>query len=253
MIQDPLFYLAAIFAVMIAGISKGGFGGGIGVMAVPLMSLVIPPFQAAAIMLPILCVMDLASLKAFWKRWDNRNLRIMLPGAVLGIMVGFITYRWVSDDHLRVLIGIIAVAFALNYYMNKASNTATPTPARWSKGVFWSTISGFTSFSAHAGGPPMNLYLLPQRLDKTLFVGTTVVFFTVVNYVKLVPYALLGQFDTTNLMTALALSPVAIIGVYTGYWLHTRIPLAQFYRICYAFLIITGGRLLYQGASNLWF
>ncbi|MCH8550929.1 MAG: sulfite exporter TauE/SafE family protein [Natronospirillum sp.] len=253
MIQEPLFYLSAFFAVMIAGISKGGFGGGVGVMAVPLMALVIPPFQAAAIMLPILCIMDLAGLKAFWKKWDNRNILIMIPGSVLGILIAFLTYRWVSDDHLRILIGVIAVVFALNYYLNRAPEGSTPALPSWTRGTFWSTVAGFTSFSAHAGGPPMNMYLLPQRLDKTLFVGTTVMFFTVVNYVKLVPYALLGQFDTTNLMTALVLGPLAIFGVYSGYWLHKRISIFVFYRICYAFLLITGGRLLYQGVTNLWF
>lgn len=251
MITDPWFYLFGSLAVLIAGISKGGFGGGIGVMAVPLMALVIPPFQAAAIMLPMLCVMDLAGLKAFWKKWDNRNLRIMLPGAVVGIAVAFLTYRWVSEDHLRVLVGIIAVVFSLNFYLNRNSERRAPSQAHWVRGSVWSAIAGFTSFSAHAGGPPANLYLLPQRLDKTLFVATTVVFFAVVNYIKLIPYAWLGQFDTTNLLTALALSPLAVAGVYLGVYLHARIPLLWFYRVCYAFLLITGGRLLYQGSMGL--
>lgn len=251
MITDPWFYLFGSIAVLIAGISKGGFGGGVGVMAVPLMSLVIPPFQAAAIMLPMLCVMDLAGLKAFWKKWDNRNLRIMLPGALLGILVAFLTYRWVSEDHLRVLIGLIAVLFAMNFYLNRWQASRPPTQPHRLWGTFWSSIAGFTSFSAHAGGPPTNLYLLPQRLDKTLFVATTVVFFAVVNYVKLIPYAWLGQFEAQNLLTSLVLAPLAVAGVYLGVYLHTRIPLLWFYRVCYALLLITGSRLLYQGLSAL--
>lgn len=251
MITDPMFYLFASAAVLVAGVSKGGFGGGIGVMAVPLMALVVPPFQAAAIMLPILCIMDLAGLKAFWQKWDNRNLRIMIPGSVLGILIAFLTYRWVSEDHLRVLIGLIAVIFALNFYLNRGQENRPPAEARWGAGTIWSAIAGFTSFSAHAGGPPMNMYLLPQRLDKTLFVGTTVVFFAVVNYVKLVPYAWLGQFPVENLMTSLVMAPLAIAGVYLGVYLHTRVSILWFYRICYALLLVTGGRLLYQGLMGL--
>lgn len=247
MIDQPLFYLAGVIAVLIAGISKGGFGGGLGVIAVPLMSLVIPPFQAAAIMLPILCVMDLAGLKAYWRRWHVQNLKIMLPGALIGILLAVITYHWINENALRIMIGAIAVGFALNFYLNHRARLANPKTAHWGRGAFWSAIAGFTSFSAHAGGPPAAIYLLPQRLDKTLFVGTTVVLFTAVNYVKLVPYTLMGQFQTQNLLSSLILAPAALVGVYLGVYLHTRVPLNLFYRICYFFLLLTGLRLLQQG------
>lgn len=247
MIDLPLFYLTGVIAVLIAGVSKGGFGGGLGIIAVPLMSLTIPPFQAAAIMLPILCVMDLAGLKAFWRRWHTRNLTIMLPGAMVGILLAVITYRWTSEDALRVLVGVIAVGFALNFYLNQRAAQQEPREAHWGRGTFWSAVSGFTSFSAHAGGPPASIYLLPQRLDKTAFVGTTVVLFTAINYVKLVPYTFMGQFQPENLMTSLVLAPAAVCGVYMGVYLHTRVPLKLFYRICYFFLLLTGLRLLQVG------
>ncbi len=251
MIDQWLFYPLAVVAVMIAGISKGGFGGGLGVLAVPLMALVIPPFQAAAIMLPILCVMDIAGLRAFWRNWHVPNLKIMLPGALAGVAIAALTYRWVSEDAVRALIGVIALGFAANFYLNRGAGSDQPNPVSRARSTFWSTVAGFTSFSAHAGGPPVNIYLLPQRLDKTLFVGTTVVFFAFVNYVKLIPYTMMGQFVPDNLVTSLGLAPVAVAGIYSGLWLHKRVTVRWFYHVCYALLVITGSRLLYQGVSSI--
>lgn len=250
MITDPLFYLLAVLAVLITGISKGGFGGGLTVMAVPLMALVIPPFQAAAIMLPILCLMDLTGLAAYWRRWDLRSLRIMIPGALVGILLGTLTVRWVSEDMLRILIGLIAVSFAVNHWLGGRERYAGYRPGGVAAGRFWGAATGFTSFAAHAGGPPAAIYLLPQRMDKTLFVGTTVVLFTLVNYVKLIPYAWLGQFHVGNLMTALVLLPLAPLGILLGVWLHRRISTLWFYRICYVLLFVTGLRLLWHGGGN---
>ncbi len=251
MIDDPLFYLVAVVAVLIAGIAKGGFGGGLTVLSVPVMALVIPPFQAAAIMLPILCLMDLTGLWKYWGNWDSRNLRILIPGAILGIALGGATFRWLNEDMLRILVGLIAVLFALDYYLRARALDENPRRGGVASGRFWGAMTGFTSFVAHAGGPPASVYLLPQRLDKTMFVGTTVVLFTVVNYVKLLPYAWLGQFHQDNLFTAVMLAPLAPMGILLGVWLHHRVPTPWFYRICYGFLLVTGLRLLWHGGSNL--
>lgn len=250
MLLSPAFYLLAVIAILIVGISKGGFGGGLGMVAVPLMSLVISPFDAAAILLPMLCIMDVAGLRAYWKRWDPQNLWIILPGGILGVLVATLTYRWVDEQMLRLLIGVIAVAFALNYYSQAWRRERPARQASRVSGGFWSAVAGFTSFSAHAGGPPISVYLLPQRLDKTLFVGTTVVFFAFVNYIKLVPYALLGQFRPEILLNALLLAPVAVAGVYLGLWLHHHLSERWFYRLCYALLLLTGLRLLQQGLAG---
>lgn len=252
MVEVVGFYPLAIIAIMVAGISKGGFGGGLGVIAVPLMSLAVSPFQAAAIMLPILCVMDLASVKAYWRQWDYTNLKIMIPGAGVGVVLGAVTYQWVSEEALRLLVGFIALAFAANFYLKAIVRTrAVARPASTGRGLFWSTLAGFTSFSAHAGGPPTNIYLLPQKMHKTQLVGTTVLFFAFINYLKLIPYALLGQFVPGNLLTSLLLAPVAVLGVYLGLWLHKRVATGLFYQICYALLALTGARLLYQGVVAL--
>ncbi|WP_421869534.1 sulfite exporter TauE/SafE family protein [Motiliproteus sp.] len=252
MITDPLFYLCAIPAVLIVGISKGGLGGGLGLIAVPLMSMAVSPFQAAAIMLPILCVMDLVSMWGFRGNYDRRNLQILLPSAVLGIGIAALSFQYLSESHIKLMIGIIALLFTANFWLNKLRRRQpAKTEADPVKGSLWGTLAGFTSFSVHAGGPPMNIYLLPQKLDKTLFAGTTVIFFAVVNYVKLVPYTLMGMLESGNLTTSLALVIFAPIGVYTGIWMHKRINENLFYLLCYGLLFLTSLKILAEGFSEL--
>ncbi|NJN51779.1 MAG: sulfite exporter TauE/SafE family protein [Gammaproteobacteria bacterium] len=247
MIELPLFYLTAIPAVLIVGIAKGGLAGGIGVVGVPLMALTIGPVRAAAIMLPVLMVMDAFALRAWWQRWDPANLRVLLPGAVMGTGIGWATFRYLSADALRVLIGGIALGYAALWFARRGP--ARVRPASRMRGTFWSTLSGFTSFGVHAGGPPIHVYLLSQQLDKASFQGTTVAFFFVVNWLKVGPYALLGQFDSTNLATALVLAPLAPIGIALGAWLHHRINETVFFRIVYASLALIGTKLIYDGLS----
>lgn len=250
MITDPWFYAVAVPAVLLAAISKGGFGGGLAMLSVPLLSLLTPARQAAAIMLPILCLMDLVGVWAYRKTWHKTNLGILAAGAVVGIAIGTASFHVFSDAAIRFLVGCIAVAFSLDYWLHRKRDT-TVTGTHVVKGMMWGALSGFTSFLAHAGGPPANAYLLPQRMDKTLFVGTMVVFFAAVNYAKLVPYWWLGLLPESNLTLSLILSPLAPIGVLLGIWLHRRISPVWFYRLCYLFLFATGSKLLYDGASAL--
>jgi len=250
-IAEPLFYLTAVPAVVIAGISKGGFGGGLGVIAVPLMALLISPIQAAAIMLPILCLMDLIGIWAYWRKWDSKCLVILVSSAMLGIAAGTLSFRYLEPWAVRLLIGAIALGFSLNYWLAPAARTAPPRGHSWRRGGLWAGISGFTSFTAHAGGPPLNVYLLSLRLDKTSYQATTVVFFLLINYVKLLPYTWLGQFTAENLSTSAALFPVAIAGMLAGIWLHSRVSQALFYRLCYGFLFLAGLKLVYDGLSGI--
>lgn len=245
MLTDPLFYLVAIPAVLIFGIGKGGFGGAIGIMSVPLMSLAIPPATAAAILLPILCCMDLINLRYFRGQWDSANLKILLPAALVGVALGTVVFKYLPESYLRILIGLIVIGFTLKYWFGAKTTEASPLdPA---KGSFWGAVSGFTSFSIHAGGPPLSIYLLPQRLDKTVFVATTTVFFSVVNFAKLAPYAWLGQFSQENLLMTLILLPLAPVGTYLGYYLHRRVDQQHFYRFIYLFVFLAGLKLLYNG------
>lgn len=251
-ITDPLFYVVATIGILLVGISKGGFGGGLGMLGVPMMALVIDPILAAAILLPILCMMDVLGVWAYRRTFDRVNLMILVPAAFAGTVIGTLTFKFMSVDMLRLMIGLLAVWFTLDYAIRKRIGRLPPkTPPNALKGGFWGTVAGFTSFIAHAGGPPLNVYMLPQRLDKTLYVGTTVILFFTINWVKLIPYSWLGLFDATTLLTALILLPLAPVGIYLGIWLHSRIPQDLFYTLCYGFLFATGCKLLWDGSRGI--
>ena len=249
MITDPLFYFFAVPAILIFGIAKGGFGNAIGVVAVPLMALAVSPLQAAAILLPILCVMDVFAIRKFWRQWDVTNIVIMLPAGCVGVLVGSLTFSYLNEGHVRLLIGLLALVFALNFWLKSAGSIQKEPD--YIKGTFWSVIGGFTSFGIHSGGPPVNIYLLPQKLHPKVFMGTCAMFFWITNYVKLIPYFILGQLDSQNLQTSLVLLPLAPIGVGFGYYLHTRVSTTKFYNIFNFFLIITGCKLTYDGVMLL--
>ena len=246
MLTDPLFYAFAVPAILLTGISKGGFGSALSGIGMPLMAVAISPVQAAAIMLPILCLMDVVGFRVYYRKWDVANLRIMIPGAIVGIAFGALTFGFFSESAIRVLIGTIAVLFPLNNWLRLSARQAPAGRSRL-KGGIWSSLSGFTSFIAHAGGPPAMVYMLPQRLDKVTFVATVSLFFMIVNAVKLLPYALLGQFSSVNLATSILLAPLAPIGVHLGLWMQHRVNHAWFYRITQTCLLLTGLQLIQQG------
>lgn len=252
MITDPWFYAVAIPAVLIVGVSKGGFAGGLGLLGVPLMALVISPLQAAGIMLPILIAMDMIGVWAYRKSFHRQNLMILVPGAAIGILIGALTASLVTDAFVRLLVGGLAIAFALDYWIGRRGAQA-PQPVNRIKGGLWGAVGGFTSFVAHAGGPPLQVYMLPQKLDKRLYVGTSVMFFTAVNLIKLPPYALLGQLDAGNLTTSAMLLPIAPLGILAGIRLLHVIPEKPFYRIAYVLLFLVGGKLAWDGAAAVFF
>lgn len=254
--EFPLaFYPVAVAAILLTGIAKGGFGGGSGGVAVPLMSIFIAPPEAAAIMLPILCAMDLFGVHAYRGLASRAHLAILLPGALVGIAAGAFAFGALPVDAIRLLIGGIAVAFALNRWLRVTERLAerlasSPRPPGRAVGAFWGAVSGFTSTLAHAGGPPFAIYLLPQKLDKTTFVATSVVFFLIVNYVKLVPYHFLGQLNAGNLAASLVFAPLAPAGIWLGVWLHRRIPEAAFYQVTYGLLFATGAKLVWDALAG---
>jgi uncharacterized membrane protein YfcA len=241
------FYPVAVFGIMVTGIARAGFGGGSGGIAVPLMSIFIAPPEAAGIMLPILCAMDIFGAWAYRGRWSREHLRILLPGGLAGIAIGAFAFGALPVGGVRLLLGAIAVTFALNQWLSLTARfVATHEKPGRLAGVFWGTVSGFTSTLAHAGGPPFAVYMLAQRIDKTLFVSTSVAFFFVVNYVKLVPYALLGQLNAANLTASLVFAPLAPIGIGIGVWLHRHLSERLFYQASYALLFATGAKLIYD-------
>jgi uncharacterized membrane protein YfcA len=252
LIPDPMFYLLAVPVVLLVGIGKGGFGGGIGMVAVPALSFVVPLPLAAAVLLPILCFMDLFAVAAYRGKYSGVNLRRLLPAAIVGIGAGALAFGALDERWLRVIVGVIAVTFALQWIVglawHRGRSPEPRSPGVWG-GIVWGVATGFTSTLAHAGGPPASVYLLPQRLHPTIYVGTTVILFTVVNYTKLIPYSLLGQLRTESLLTSFVLLPLAPLGILLGKWLHDRVDEVLFYRIAYGLLLITGLKLVSEGFS----
>lgn len=252
LISDPMFYATAIPAVLLFGISKGGFGGGLGTAAVPLMALTISPVQAAAILLPILCVMDLVALWKFRGKWVWPELTILLPASLAGILIGTLLFEYMSASVIKLIVGVVAITFTLHYWLSKRRSERGNLPAfPRAYGVLGGSIAGFTSFVAHAGGPPISMYLLRRPLDRTGFAATAIAFFAVVNYVKLIPYTWLGQFDLENLATSAVLVVLAPVGVLTGAWLHARVSERFFFALVYLLLFVVGVKLVYDGLSGI--
>jgi len=248
----PTFFLVATPAFVRGGLSRGGRGGALALIGVPLMALVVSPVQAAAIMLPILIVMDLVSLWAWRGFYDRRLLTIMLPGAVLGVGIGWLTAAVVTADHVRLIVGITTLAFFLRWVADKLRKSDRVAGHNWGKGLFWGTVSGFTSFVAHAGGPPYQVYALPLKHDPKLYTGTSVIFFAIVNAVKLIPYFALGQFDATNLTASLILAPIAPIATFAGAWIIRRMRPEVFYPLMYGMILVVSLNLIYEGTKGLW-
>jgi uncharacterized membrane protein YfcA len=249
MIDDPWFYVAAIPAVLVLGLAKGGFGS-VGLLVVPILSLAVSPVQAAGIVLPILVLSDIVALASYWGDWDGKVLAIMLPGALAGVAVGWWTAAWVGEEQIRLILGVMSVAFALNYWLRQR-RAIHPHPQNIAKGTFWGALSGFTSFVSHAGGPPYQIYVTPLRLAPRIFAGTMVVFFFIVNALKLVPYFFLGQFSSENLLTSAVLLPISLPATFFGVWLIRRIESKRFYEVVYFLIFAIGVFLIGESVLDL--
>ncbi|MDG3086207.1 sulfite exporter TauE/SafE family protein [Vibrio hannami] len=247
MITDPLFYLTAVPAVLIYGIGKGGLGGALGIIAVPLMALTTSPIEAAAILLPLLFFMDIIAIWHHAKNCDYQQLMVMLPPAVVGIAIAGYFLSVTPEYGLEILIGVLSILFSLQYVL---SNKPKKAPGK-RQGYFWSLLSGFSSTTIHAGGGPISIYLLPQGLGKMQVIGTMAVLFGSMNFFKLIPYIWLGKMNITNLSTSLALFPVAPVGVMLGVWMLNRVSQKKLYQLCYFFLFISGIKLLWDGVQEM--
>lgn len=232
--------------MVLSGLSKGGLGGA-GATATPLLALAIAPAQAAAIMLVVLCIMDIFGIRAYLWRWDRRVLRVIIPAGVVGCALGALTFRVLDDNWIRILVGLIVLAF-LAYSLFPRKIVLKPSDAA---GRLWGTVSGFASFITHSGGPPLMVYLLPLRLEKDSFISTCLVYFAVINYAKIPGYVWLGLIDLRNFVTAVALVPAGVAGIYLGIWLQRRMDPRWFYRVVYALIFVTGAKLLYDGIAGL--
>jgi hypothetical protein len=238
----------AALAAGCVGLSKGGLPA-VGMLGVPVLALVMSPVRAAAVLLPIYVLSDAFGLWAYRRHFDRRNLEILLPAAVVGILIGWLTAWRVSEAHVALLVGLIGVAFCVNAWRRR-QQAAAPRAADVPRGIFWGTLTGFTSFVSHSGGPPFQIYVLPQRLEKMTFAGTATIFFAIVNALKLLPYWQLGQLSFANLELAAVASPFAIAAVFVGVWLTRRINDRWFFRVVYVALLMVSLRLIW-GARHV--
>jgi uncharacterized protein len=247
-ITDPLFYLLAIPAIVALGIGKGGFAG-VGMISTPLLALVVPPLQAAAILLPILLCQDAISAWVYRSNWSAWNLKVLLPGAVVGVAAAWLFAAYVPSAYVEIAVGIIGMGFVLwSWFARVPKEPRRPSVPM---GMIWGSLAGFTSTIIQVGAPPYQVHILPQRLDKFTLIGTTVIFFGLVNVMKVVPYFALGQFSTATLGTSLVLLPLAIGTNFFGLWLARRTPATQFYKIAYVLVFVISIALIWQGTHEI--
>jgi hypothetical protein len=245
LITDPWFYAVAVPAVLLMGISKSGFGAGFGALATPLIALAVPVPQAAAIMLPLLTVMDGFGVAALLRHCDRALLKLLMPAGLLGTAIGTASFGLFPVATVSGIVGGLTLLF-LAIRLVFPPKADAPPPPRW-LGVLLGTASGFTSFVAHAGGPPIGFYVLPLRLTPVVTTATLAVFFAALNLSKWIPYAWLGLFDGRNLTTSLVLVPLAPVGVWIGVRIVKRISPVLFVRLFELGLLLTGVKLLADG------
>ncbi len=244
LLTDPHFYAVAIPAVLLMGVSKSGFGSGFGSLAVPLMALAVSVPQAVAIFMPILMLMDVLGMAAFRKDFDASLLKFLLPCGLVGVVVGAVLFRLLNPHAVAGIVGVFTLLFLAQRLLFPPRADSAP-PARW-LGALLTATSGFTSFIAHAGGPPINAYVIPLRLSPVRFTATMAFFFFCINLAKWIPYAWLGLLDLSNLVASLMLLPIVPIGVWLGVRLARRIDQILFYRLVHLGMFLTGIKLVWD-------
>ncbi|CUH99021.1 sulfite exporter TauE/SafE family protein [Leisingera aquaemixtae] len=247
---DALFFVFAIPAVVFAGVSKGGFGSGAAFASAAILALVLEPGMALALMLPLLMLIDVATLKPYWGRWNMGAALLLIAGGLPGVALGAWLYTSVDADAMRVLIGAVAVGFVLWQLRARLGlRTVAARPLSRLAGLAAGLAVGFTSFVSHAGGPPAAVYLLSLKLRKTEYQASTVLIFWAINIAKAVPYAGLGMFTRETLMLDLMLAPFALLGAWLGVKLHHGIPERWFFALTYVLLTVTGSKLIWDGLT----
>ncbi|NSX55065.1 sulfite exporter TauE/SafE family protein [Parasulfitobacter algicola] len=249
---DITFFLFAIPAVIFAGVSKAGFGSGASFASASILALILTPGQALGVMLPLLMLIDAASLRPYWGKWDWSIARRLAIGAIPGIFIAVWIYQIANADIFRFMIGAMSLLFVL--YQGAKSMSwvgARAKPFGPTAGFFTGAVGGFTSFVSHAGGPPIAIYLLSQKLPKTTYQATTVIVFWVINIMKFIPYALLGIFTWQTFLADLLLAPVALLGTWLGVRAHHLVSERVFFSLTYVLLVATGSKLIWDATDHL--
>lgn len=241
------FYLCAIPAVVLVGLSKGGFQG-VSLLSLPLLALAVSPIDALVIMLPILMVQDIVSAWAYRRTWNGAVLLISLPSAAIGIALGYLLAARVSEAGILLIVGVIACIFGVRQLWRRVSQQVhIPYEPGVIRGIGWGTATGFTSMIAQAGGPTMQILLLPYRLSRDVFVGTLVMQFLAVNWMRLPAFLALGRMTRENLMLSASLLPIAIASTWLGIYLVRRTSGPLFFLLIYVLLVLVGAKLMWDG------
>ena len=250
LLDNFMFMAVAVIGVCLLGISKGGFLG-LGVMALPLMSLFVAPLQAAAIILPTAIAQDFLTLWVYRRQWSAWNLKIMLPSMFFGMSIAWLLAASLSAVHIRLAIGLIAALFVLRYWLARRFEKYTPKPGV-ATGIIFGAIGGVTTMLANAGGPAWQIHLLPQKLEKLPYIGTMSILFAASNVVKVPGFLTLGYLTQDNLLIGLTLVPIAILSNYAGIWSVRRVSTEMFFRIAYVLMFVIAVELIRSSVLDLW-
>jgi uncharacterized membrane protein YfcA len=245
--SDTSFWVIAGLVVFLSGVSKGGLAAGFTSLSIPFMSIYVSPVIAATLILPLLCMIDAGVILRYYKQVDWPLVQRLIPGSIVGIVVGSLVFEMVPPYAIKIIVALIAFWFCSLHYLGRyISGPEIKTNAA----IFFAALSGFTSSIAHSGGPPIRAYLLSQNLEKSTFIATFGLTFAIINYLKLISYTALGLFNRDILLASLSLLPLVPIGLFVGFWIHTRVSQSYFTKISYFFLLIAAARLMYDGVST---
>lgn len=244
MTGDLWFWGLAVLATFMVGASKGGLPL-VGLLAVPVMSLAISPVVAAGLLLPIYIVSDMYGLWLYRHDYSLRNIKILVPAAAIGIGIGWATAHITSESMVKLLVGLIGLSYCVDALL-KSRRVIEPKPADVPRGVFWGALAGFTSFVSHAGAPPYQMYVLPQKLEKMVYAGTSTIIFAIINLMKLPPYWFLGQVNVGSLETCAVLAPVSLFGAWAGFMLTKLLPEKLFFRVVEVALCLVSFKLIWD-------
>jgi uncharacterized membrane protein YfcA len=250
LLANPAFMAVSVIGVCLLGISKGGFLG-LGVMALPLMSLFVPPLQAAAIILPTAVAQDCLTLWSYRRTWSKWNVKLMLPSMIVGMFLAWLMAGQLLAGHIRLAIGLIAALFVLQHWLSRRFERHMPKPSVVT-GIVFGTIGGVTTMLANAGGPAWQIHLLPQKLDKLSYIGTVSILFAASDVIKIPGFATLGFLTSENLIIGLVLVPVAIASNYAGIWLVRHTSTDLFFRIAYVLMFVIAVELIRSSVIELW-
>ncbi|MEY8879154.1 MAG: sulfite exporter TauE/SafE family protein [Leptothrix sp. (in: b-proteobacteria)] len=244
MIIDPWFYAAAVPAALLVGLSKSGFASGLGALATPLLAMSVSVPQAAALVLPLLCLSDVMGLITLRRHADWTVLRQLLPAGLIGIVVGWLSFGLLPAHAVGGITGVVTLVFLAWQLLFPAKPDAAPPGSVACAGL--ALTSGYTSFVAHSGGPPIVMALLPRHMAPLAYAGTSAVFFAAINLAKWLPYSLLGLIDLSNLTTSAVLMPVAAAGVLLGIWATKHVSPRWFYILVRGGMLLTGVKLVWD-------